>query len=78
MAFKTEIDQTKSATAALVACIVQTLNESDPTFQERFQAKVARWYDAMSERGESHSMETVSWVFDALSSKDPFQPRATS
>ena len=29
-------DPTKMAVAALVACIVQTLRESDPSFQERF------------------------------------------
>ena len=31
-------------TAALIACVVQTLNESDSTFQERFLNRLERAY----------------------------------
>lgn len=34
---KSDIGQVKLATAALIASIVQTLNESDPTFRARFE-----------------------------------------
>lgn len=75
MGFKTDIDQTKAAMAAVAACIVQTLHESDPSFLERFEPRLEEWYRAMQERGESHGMETLSWVRDAIRSSVPFQPK---
>ncbi|MGD0532531.1 MAG: hypothetical protein ABSA62_09715 [Methyloceanibacter sp.] len=39
-----DLGQIKMATAALVACIVQTLDESDPTFRDRFEHRVDEWY----------------------------------
>jgi hypothetical protein len=34
----------KRGMAALTACVVQTLNESDPTFQKRFLERLERAY----------------------------------
>jgi hypothetical protein len=67
--FKTEIDQTKEAAAILAACIVRTLNESDPTFSERFDMHLRAMYSVVSERGESHAMETLTWVGQILRSE---------
>ena len=38
--------------AALIACVVQTLNESDPTFQKRFLKRLERGYDVIREDTE--------------------------
>ena len=40
---KSNIGQVKLATAVLIASVVQTLNESDPTFRKRFEEHLAEW-----------------------------------
>jgi hypothetical protein len=42
MAEKTELHRAKNGVAILATCIVQTLNESDPTFQQRFLERLSR------------------------------------
>lgn len=39
-----DLFQAKRGTAVLAACIVQTLNESDNTFQERFLKRLSEAY----------------------------------
>ena len=67
--FKSAVDQTKSGVAAIALCIVQTLAESDPTFRERIEPRLADWYRRLSERGEPHGAELVWMVARAL--RDP-------
>ncbi len=38
----TELHRAKQGAAALIACVVQTINESDPTFEKRFLGRLAR------------------------------------
>ena len=39
-----DLDRTKRAVAALVTCVVTTLNETEPSFQERFLANLDKAY----------------------------------
>jgi hypothetical protein len=39
-----DLHRAKRGVAVLAACIVQTLNESDPTFQRRFLERLAQAY----------------------------------
>jgi hypothetical protein len=58
----------KTATAALAACIVQTLNESDPTFQERFLSNLGKVYGELRDapHGQRDLLETLSWTREML------------
>lgn len=40
----TDLDHLKKATAVLAACVVQTLDESDPSFERRFLERLERAY----------------------------------
>ena len=67
---KSDLDQIKTATAAVVACIVQTLDESDQTFRERFEGRLSQWYEAVRNNPEYGlpAIETISWARDAARS----------
>jgi hypothetical protein len=71
-----DLGQIKMATAALVTCIVQTLDESDPTFRDRFEHRVDEWYYAIRDRGhpDLHALELLAWARDAARSARPFDP----
>jgi hypothetical protein len=52
----------------LIACVVQTLNESDNTFQRRFLERLDRAYAEVRE-DESvsiHSLEELTWTRELL------------
>ncbi len=60
-----DLHRVKRGVAMLTACMVQTLKESDPTFEERFLARLARAYDAARElpvEGDLHEIEILSWT----------------
>ena len=44
MAEKTDLDHSMRGVAVVAACLVQTLNESDPSFQERFLERLGEAY----------------------------------
>jgi hypothetical protein len=44
MTEKTPLHRAKNGVAILATCTVQTLNESDPTFQDRFLERLATAY----------------------------------
>ena len=55
--------------AALTACVVQTLNESDPTFQKRFLKRLDRAYDLIRDDTEGdvrQELELLSSVREVL------------
>jgi hypothetical protein len=53
----------KRGIAALSACIVQTMNESDPTFQKRFLERLERaYYKLRDNGGATQELELLSWV----------------
>jgi hypothetical protein len=58
--------QIKSGAAALVTCIVKTLNDSDPAFQERFLANLDQAYNAFRD-GEQNPDRDVILVLEMLS-----------
>lgn len=62
-----------SGTAILATCIVQTLNESDPTFQTRFLKRLSDAYQHLKDNprhGPSkdviHELEMLSWTRELL------------
>jgi hypothetical protein len=72
---KSDLDEVKSAVTALAACIVQTLAESDPSFQGRFEARLAEWYATLREEGsyDIHALELLTWIRHAVRSDYPLQ-----
>jgi hypothetical protein len=57
--------QIKSGAAALVTCIVKTLNESDPTFEKRFLENLAKAYSEFRD-GDRHPDRDVILVLEML------------
>lgn len=67
-------DQIKRATAVLATCIVQTLNESDPSFQERFVSRLVKAYDEMKYdplMGDPVALELIAWTKTLITGYDP-------
>ena len=55
--------------AAVVACLAQTLNESDSTFEKRFLKRLERAYDQIRDDSEGdvrQELELLSCVRDLL------------
>jgi hypothetical protein len=65
---KDELWQLKTGTAALVACIVRTLQKSDPDFEAQFLASLDRAYDHFrySDRETQNILELLSWTNELL------------
>jgi hypothetical protein len=65
---KDDLFHAKRGVAALAACVVQTLNESDPTFQERFVKRLEKAYDHFryQEGDTNHELELLSWTRELL------------
>jgi hypothetical protein len=56
-------------TAILATCVVQTLSESDPAFQERFLNRLAQAYRQLKDDTDGdvrHQMELLSWTRSLL------------
>ncbi len=59
----------KQGIAMLAACIVQTMNESNPSFQERFLERLGRAYREVKDNAERdvlQEMELLSWTRELL------------
>ena len=68
-----DLDHSKRGAVILATCIVQTLNESDPSFQERFLERLEQAYyklrdDEASSLGE---LEMMAWAKTLLTGWDP-------
>jgi hypothetical protein len=65
---KGDLNPLKTATAVLATCIVQTLNESDPTFRERFLLNLGKLYGEFrsAPHGQPDLLETLSWTREFL------------
>ncbi|MCC6925718.1 hypothetical protein [Novosphingobium sp.] len=64
-----DLGHLKKATAILTACVVQTLNESDPSFQERFLERLARAYRELKDNTDGdvqNEMELLAWTRELL------------
>lgn len=68
--FESPTDQTKMAAALLVACVVQTLGESDATMQRRFLERLENVYHDVRDRMGTDCLETLKWVREILQSGD--------
>ena len=66
---KNDLHQAKRGVALLAACIVQTVNESDPSFQGRFLDRLSRIYRELKDNTSGdvmHEMELVAWTREYL------------
>ena len=72
----------RTGAAALVTCIVRTLQESDPTFEERFLKKLDEAYSDFRDERESFRadgsrrevtgvLEMLSWTNELLTGWNP-------
>jgi hypothetical protein len=69
----TELHRSKRGVAILATCIVQTLNESDPTFQERFLKRLSLAYRELKDNTDGdvvQEMELLSWTRSYLTGFD--------
>jgi hypothetical protein len=69
----TELHRAKRGAAMLATCIVQTLNESDPTFQDRFLERLSRAYHELKDNTDGdvrQEMELLSWTRSFLTGFD--------
>ena len=65
----TDLHRAKRGVAILAACVVQTLNESDPSFQARFLERLARAYRELKDNSEGdvvQEMELLSWTRELI------------
>lgn len=69
----TELHRAKRGVAILATILVQTLNESDPTFQERFLSRLARGYRELKDNTDGdvvQEMSLLSWTRTYLTGFD--------
>lgn len=65
----TDLHRAKRGTAILAACIVQTLSESDPSFQKRFLKRLSDAYHELRDNTEGdviQELELLSWTREYL------------
>lgn len=65
------VDQTRLALATLAACLVKTLNETDPSFAARFEAHLGDSYHYFRDTGAPNDgvMETLKWTREIIRGK---------
>jgi hypothetical protein len=64
-----DLHRAKRGVAAMFACLVQTINETDPSFQERFSAKLVEGYREFKDNTEgdvTQELELFSWTREYL------------
>lgn len=61
-----DLGHAKSGMSILITCIVQTMAETDPGFQDRFLTRLARVYSELNEHAEGdsvrHEIEMLAWT----------------
>ncbi len=65
----TDLNHLKKGVAVLGACVVQTLNESDPSFQTRFLERLAAAYRELKDNTDGdvqQEMELLAWTRSLL------------
>jgi hypothetical protein len=76
---RTDLDHAMRGTAVLAACIVQTLNESDPSFQERFLDRLGGAYTEFRDNADgpvNQELTLLAWTRTLLTGFDFVQGRA--
>ena len=64
-----DLHRAKRGVATLIACVVQTQNESDPSFEKRFLERLSRAYRELKDNSEGdvrQEMELLSWTRELL------------
>ena len=65
----TDLHRAKRGVAILAACVVQTLNESDPSFEARFLERMSRAYRELKDNSEGdviQELELLMWTREYL------------
>ena len=65
----TDLFRAKRGAAVLAACIVQTIDESDPTFQKRFLDRLSKAYLELRDNSEGdviQELELLAWTRELL------------
>lgn len=78
---QTDLDHAMKGTAVLAACIVQTLNESDPSFQERFLGRLGEAYTQFRDNADgpvNQELTLLAWTRTLLTGFDFVQGQADS
>ncbi|MBN9346366.1 MAG: hypothetical protein J0I48_09205 [Devosia sp.] len=73
MAELSDLHRAKRGVAILAACVVQTLGESDPTFERRFLGRLAAAYRELKDNSEGdviQEMELLAWTRELLTGFD--------
>ncbi len=73
MAEKTDLDHATRGMAVLATCIVQTLNESDPSFQERFLSRLSEAYYEFRDNTDGdvkQELQLFAWTRSLLNGFD--------
>ena len=68
--FKEPLNQPKMGTAILAACIVRTLNESDPTFQAKFLENLGSAYSEVRDSSSIDVLEMLAWTREILKTQN--------
>jgi hypothetical protein len=66
----TELHRAKRGAAILATCIVQTLTESDPTFQDRFLERLSRAYRELKDNTDGDVIQEKELLGRAPTSLD--------
>lgn len=69
-----DLHRAKRGVAILAACIVQTIRESDPSFEERFLKRLAHLYRELKDNSDGdviQEMELLSWTREYLTGFNP-------
>ena len=84
---RSDLHRAKLGTAVLAACLAETLNETDPTFRDRFLSKMETAYYKLrddSDGDQVEQMELLDWTrslltgFDKISGQgEPFFDQAS-
>lgn len=82
---KDTLFRAKRGVAAMIVCVVQTMNETDPTFQERFIRRLERAYielkDHVGDNAEAEALqelELLAGVRELLTGFSPDHGQAPS
>lgn len=73
-----DLHRAKRGVAALTACLVHTLNKSDPTFQERFLKNLGEVYSEFRDNTDgdvNQELEVFSWTQEYLTGFSPITGR---
>jgi len=66
---KSDLDRAKNGMAILSACIVQTMNDADPTFRDRFLERLSHAYSDLRNKAAGNvveELELLSWTRELL------------